>query len=198
MSDWVETFLISTGLVAIAEMGDKTQLLAILLAARFGRPVPILWGVLAATLLNHGLAAALGAVLADQVEGRWFQILMGAGFLAMALWALVPDRADEGGHFNASRRSVFVTTFIAFFLVEIGDKTQVATTMLGARFENIALVALGTTFGMMLANVPAVVLGERLMKHLPVSHLRIGAAVIFALLGGWVLWEALRPAASSG
>jgi Ca2+/H+ antiporter, TMEM165/GDT1 family len=181
-----EAFLVSTGLVAIAEIGDKTQLLAIVLAAKFRRPVPIILGILAATLLNHTGAAALGFVVAHWLSGPAFQVLVGAGFVAMALWALVPDKEDE----DASSRTaggVFLTTLVAFFLVEIGDKTQIATTLLAARFQDIAVVAAGTTLGMMLANVPAVLLGEAATKVVPLRYVRVGAALIFLVLGAWVL-----------
>jgi putative Ca2+/H+ antiporter (TMEM165/GDT1 family) len=189
----LQAFLVSTGLVAVAEIGDKTQLLAILLAARFRRPVPIILGILVATLANHGLAATLGYLVSDWLKGTLFQALVGAGFVAMGLWALVPDKDDEG----AARRAaggVFLTTGIAFFLVEIGDKTQIATTLLAARFHSIAVVAAGTTVGMMLANIPAVLLGEAATKVVPLRYVRIAAALIFLALGAWALASAfLRP-----
>ena len=182
----MEAFLVSTGLVAVAEIGDKTQLLAMVLAARFRRPVPIIFGILVATILNHSAAAALGFVVARWLTGPTFQILVGAGFIAMALWALIPDKEDEGA---AARTAggVFLTTLVAFFLVEIGDKTQIATTLLAARFQDIAIVAAGTTLGMMVANVPAVFLGEAATKVVPLRYVRVGAALIFLILGAWVL-----------
>jgi len=185
----LEPFLISTGLVAVAEIGDKTQLLAIMLAARFRRPMPIVLGILAATILNHGLAATLGFVVAKYLTGPTFQVLVGAGFVAMAAWALIPDKDDEGA---ASRTAggVFLTTLVAFFVVEIGDKTQIATTLLAARFQDIAVVTAGTTLGMMLANVPAVFLGEAATKVIPLRYVRIAAAVVFALIGLSVLFAA--------
>ncbi len=186
----LEPLLISTGVVAIAEIGDKTQLLAILLAAKFRRPVPIILGILAATLLNHAAAAALGVLVAKYLAGPTFQILVGAAFVAMALWALIPDKEDEGAGAR-SHGGVFLTTLVAFFLVEIGDKTQIATTLLAARFQDIALVTLGTTLGMMVANVPAVLLGEAVTKVVPLKYVRIGAAVLFAVIGVWVLVAAL-------
>jgi putative Ca2+/H+ antiporter (TMEM165/GDT1 family) len=186
MSSALEAFLLSTGLVAIAEIGDKTQLLAIVLAARFRRPVPIILGILAATILNHSLAAALGVLIASWLSGMWFQAAVGAGFIAMALWALVPDKDDEAAG-SRTAGGVFLTTLVAFFLVEIGDKTQIATTLLAARFHNIALVAAGTTLGMMLANVPAVLLGEAATRIIPLRYVRIIAAVIFGVIGAWVL-----------
>ena len=196
MSTALEPFLISTGLVAVAEIGDKTQLLAIVLAARFRRPVPIILGILAATILNHSLAAALGVLIASWLSGVWFQAAVGAGFVAMALWALVPDK-DDAAAGSRTAGGVFLTTLVAFFLVEIGDKTQIATTLLAARFHNIALVAAGTTLGMMLANVPAVLLGEAATKVVPLRYVRIIAAVVFGLIGGSVLVAAfLKPGIS--
>jgi putative Ca2+/H+ antiporter (TMEM165/GDT1 family) len=189
----LEPFLISTGLVAVAEIGDKTQLLAIMLAARFRRPVPIILGVLAATLLNHGLAATLGFVVAKYLTGPAFQILVGVGFVAMAAWALIPDKDDEAAG-NRTAGGVFLTTLVAFFLVEIGDKTQIATTLLAARFQDILVVTAGTTFGMMLANVPAVFLGEAATKVVPLRYVRIAASIVFALIGLSVLFAAfLKP-----
>jgi putative Ca2+/H+ antiporter (TMEM165/GDT1 family) len=182
----LDALLTSTLVVAIAEIGDKTQLLAILLATRYARPWPIAAGILLATLANHGLAALAGAELAAWLEGPLFRTLVGASFLAMAAWSLVPDRlsAEEG----ATRcRDAFLATLVAFFLVEIGDKTQVATVALGARFGEVALVTLGTTLGMMIANLPALFLGHRLLRVLPLRALRIGAAVLFGLLGLWIL-----------
>lgn len=186
----MEAFFISTGLVAVAEIGDKTQLLAIVLAARFRRPVPILLGILVATLLNHGLAAALGLLMATWLTGPLFQIVIGAGFLAMAAWALVPDQQDDAVGARTAG-GVFLTTLVAFFLVEIGDKTQVATTLLAARFQDIAVVAAGTTLGMMIANAPAVLLGEAAIRIVPLRYVRIAAAAVFGLIGLWVLIAAM-------
>lgn len=192
----MEAFLVSTGLVAVAEIGDKTQLLAMILAAKFRRPVPIILGILVATILNHTGAAALGFVVARWLSGPTFQILVGAGFIAMALWALIPDKDDEGAA-NRAAGGVFLTTVVAFFLVEIGDKTQIATTLLAARFQDIAVVAAGTTLGMMIANVPAVLLGEAATRIVPLRYVRIGAALIFLILGAWVLAAAfLKPGIS--
>lgn len=185
----MEAFLVSTGLVAVAEIGDKTQLLAMVLAAKFRRPVPIILGILVATILNHTAAAALGFVVGHWLSGPSFQILVGAGFIAMALWALVPDKEDEGAAAR-SAGGVFLTTLVAFFLVEIGDKTQIATTLLAARFQDIAVVAAGTTLGMMVANVPAVLLGEAATKVVPLNYVRVGAALIFLALGAWVIGAA--------
>jgi putative Ca2+/H+ antiporter (TMEM165/GDT1 family) len=182
----MDALLTSTAVVAIAEIGDKTQLLAIVLAARFRKPVPIVLGILAATLLNHALAASFGYLVAQWLTGRTFQIVLGAAFLAMAAWALIPDKEDEG----AARRSaggVFLTTLVAFFLVEIGDKTQIATSLLAARFQNVALVTVGTTAGMMLANVPAVFFGEVVTRLVPMKFVRTGAAFVFAAIGLWIV-----------
>jgi len=192
----LEVFLVSTGLVAVAEIGDKTQLLAMVLAARFRRPAPIILGILVATILNHTGAAALGFVVAHWLSGPTFQILVGAGFVAMALWALIPDKDDEAAA-NRAAGGVFLTTLVAFFLVEIGDKTQIATTLLAARFQDIAIVAAGTTLGMMIANVPAVLLGDVATKVVPLRYVRVGAALIFLILGAWVLAAAfLKPGIS--
>ncbi|SMF02684.1 Putative Ca2+/H+ antiporter, TMEM165/GDT1 family [Tistlia consotensis] len=185
----MDILLTSTLVVALAEIGDKTQLLAMLLAYRFQRPWPIAAGILAATLANHGLAALAGAELAGWLDGPWFRYLVGGGFLAMAAWTLVPDRLDDDQR-TASRHGAFLTTLVAFFLVEIGDKTQVATIALAARFHSVLWVTAGTTIGMMLANAPALFLGNRLLRVLPVKTLRYGAALLFALLGLWILAEA--------
>jgi putative Ca2+/H+ antiporter (TMEM165/GDT1 family) len=184
----VEPILVSAGLVALAEIGDKTQLLAIILAARFRNPLPIILGILAATILNHATAATLGFLISEWLTGRLFQTIIGVGFVLMAGWALIPDKADEGGAENRKPRfGVFLTTAVTFFLVEIGDKTQIATSLLAARFQSIALVTVGTTLGMMLADVPAVFLGELVTRVIPLRYVRIGAAVVFALIGVWVL-----------
>ncbi len=183
----VEAILVSTGLVALAEIGDKTQLLAIILAAKFRKPWPIIAGILAATLLNHAAAATLGYVVADWLTGHIFQTIVGIAFLAMAGWALIPDKADDGDVESRGRAGVFVATLVAFFVVEIGDKTQIATSLLAARFHNIGLVTIGTTLGMMLANVPAVFLGEAVTRIVPLRYVRIGAAIVFVALGVWML-----------
>ena len=178
----MEAFLVSTGIVALGEMGDKTQLLALLLAARFRRPVPIVLGILVATLANHAMAGALGAWLGTLLGPTALRWGLGLGFLAMAAWMLVPDEleAAEGGH---ARGGVFVTTLIAFFLAEMGDKTQIATVALAARFDALAAVVAGTTLGMMIANVPAVLLGDRLAHRIPVRWVHALAALLFAGLG---------------
>lgn len=185
----LEPMLVSTGVVAVAEIGDKTQLLAIVLAAKFRKPLPIILGILAATLLNHALAATLGYLLAQWLSGRIFQILVGLAFLAMAGWALIPDKEDDGA-LSRSRGGVFLTTLVSFFFVEIGDKTQIATSLLAARFHEIALIAVGTTLGMMIANVPAVLLGEAATRVVPLKVVRMVAAAFFAVIGVLALLNA--------
>jgi putative Ca2+/H+ antiporter (TMEM165/GDT1 family) len=184
----MEALLVSTGLVAIAEIGDKTQLLAIMLAARFRRPLPIIFGILVATLVNHGLAAFVGELAGAWLNGPWMRWILGVAFIAFAIWALIPDKLDESeAPPTLKAHSIFLTTAIAFFLVEMGDKTQVATIALGARFQNVLLVATGTTIGMMLANVPAVLLGDVAATKLPLKYIRWAAAAGFAAIGAWVL-----------
>lgn len=181
----LEAFGVSTAVVAIAEIGDKTQLLAIVLAATFRRPVPILLGVLVATALNHTIAAALGFTLGQWFEGRLFQTILGLSFVVMAAWALIADKDDDAA--ARDRGGAFLTALIAFFFVEIGDKTQIATSLLAARFQDVAVVAAGTTIGMMLANTPAVFLGEAATKVVPLRTIRLIAALVFAAIGVWVI-----------
>jgi putative Ca2+/H+ antiporter (TMEM165/GDT1 family) len=185
----LETLLVSAGLVAIAEIGDKTQLLAIVLATRFRRPIPIILGILAATVANHLLAATAGFFLSQVLAGAWFRYAIAIGFIAMAGWALVPDKIEDEKE-PPAQASVFLTTLIAFFLVEIGDKTQIATAALAARFHSILPVATGTTLGMMIADVPAVFLGEAATRIVPLKVIRIAAALIFLALGVWGLAQA--------
>lgn len=183
---FMEALWTSAGLVALAEIGDKTQLLAIVLAARFRAPVPIILGIFCATLLNHAAAAALGFIIAQWLSGQIFQFVVGAAFIVMAAWALVPDKDDErAGQTNAG--GVFLTTLAAFFLVEMGDKTQIATSLLAARFHDIALVTAGTTLGMMAANVPAVLFGEAVTRVVPLAYVRVAAALVMAATGVWVI-----------
>ncbi len=184
---FMEALFFSAVVVAIAEIGDKTQLLAIILAARFRKPLPIIGGILAATILNHGLAATAGYFLARWLSGPVFQYVVGVAFILMAAWALVPDKADDDDVKSTRGFGVFITTLVAFFLVEIGDKTQVATTLLAARYQQIVLVTVGTTAGMMLANVPAVYLGEAAVKVFPLKAIRTAAAVLFAVMGVWII-----------
>ena len=183
----MEAFLISTGLVALAEIGDKTQLLAIVLAARFGKPWPILAGVFVATLANHGLASAVGAFAGNLLDGPWMRWVLGLAFLGFAAWTLIPDKFEDDDQSHATTRGVFFTTLVAFFFVEMGDKTQVATVALAARFHSVLVVAAGTTLGMMLANTPAVFVGEALAERLPMKWIRMVAACAFAAIGVWVL-----------
>jgi len=186
----MEAFLVSTGLVAIAEIGDKTMLLAIALAATWRRPVPIILGILAATIANHALAALVGTLFAHYLSGPWMKWIIGLAFLAFAAWALIPDTLDddEGKPKDArSGMAVFWATTVAFFLVEMGDKTQIATAALAARFETLPLVVAGSTFGMMLVNGPAVFMGEAAARRLPLKYIRMAAAAGFALTGLWVL-----------
>jgi len=183
----IEALLTSTAIVALAEIGDKTQLRAIVLAARFKRPWPIVLGILVATLANHFLAALAGSVAAGWFEGPLFRYAVALGFLAMAAWTLVPDTFEDDEAPTASRRGAFLTTLVAFFLVEMGDKTQIATIALGARFHDALAVTMGTTLGMMLANVPAVLLGGELVKRVPLGLVRTLAALLFAALGLWLL-----------
>jgi putative Ca2+/H+ antiporter (TMEM165/GDT1 family) len=183
--------LISALVVALAEIGDRTQLLAIVLATRFRKPIPIIAGILVATLANHGLAAVVGYFAADVLKGRWFAYVVAASFFATAAWSLIPDKEDDAPP-AASHFGVFLTTAIAFFVVEMGDKTQIATISLAARFHQILLVAAGSTLGMMAANIPAVLLGEAATRIVPLKLVRIGAACLFAGLGVWTLVEAMR------
>jgi putative Ca2+/H+ antiporter (TMEM165/GDT1 family) len=182
----MEAFLVSTGVVALAEIGDKTQLLALVLAARFRKPLPIVLGILVATLANHALAGAAGAWIASVVGPAAMRWILGLSFVAMALWTLVPDEYEEDQQ-TASRFGVFGTTLVAFFLVEMGDKTQIATVALAARYSSLAGVVAGTTCGMMLANVPAVLLGEVAARKLPMRLVHAIAAAIFLALGVSVL-----------
>lgn len=181
----MDAFLTSTTIVTLAEIGDKTQLLAILLATRFRAPLPIILGIFAATIANHFLAALLGASVASLLDGDWFRYLIAASFIAMAAWTLVPDKVDDLDD-KPARFGAFLTTLVAFFLVEMGDKTQVATIALGARFDNLFMVTMGTTLGMMLANVPAVFLGHELIERVPLNIVRIIAALLFLALGLWL------------
>jgi putative Ca2+/H+ antiporter (TMEM165/GDT1 family) len=185
----IEAITTSTAIVALAEIGDKTQLLAIVLATRFRKPLPIVLGILCATLANHFLAALLGATAAAFLDGTWFRYAVAAGFLAMGLWTLVPDKLDDDADDKPARFGAFLTTLVAFFIVEMGDKTQVATIALGARFHDALAVTVGTTLGMMLANVPAVFLGEELVKRVPLKVVRWVAAALFLAIGAWLLLQ---------
>ncbi len=180
----MESFLVSTGIVALAEMGDKTQLLSLVLAAKFRRPVPIILGILVATLLNHAGAGAIGAWITTFLGENALRWVLGLGFLAMAVWIMIPDKLDEDdAKIDASHHSIFITTVIAFFLAEMGDKTQIATVALAAQYSSLLWVVAGTTLGMMIANVPAVILGDKMAHKLPLNIVHGVAAVIFAILG---------------
>jgi putative Ca2+/H+ antiporter (TMEM165/GDT1 family) len=178
----MQAFLVSTGVVALGEMGDKTQLLALLLAARFKRPWPIMAGILVATLANHAGAGWLGAGVAAWLGPELLRWVIGASFIVMAVWMLIPDQADEAPA-GAGRFGVFGTTVIAFFLAEMGDKTQIATVALAARYTSLFSVVAGTTLGMMIANVPAVLLGDKVAKRVPMRLVHAIAAAIFGVLG---------------
>lgn len=183
----MESLLVSTGVVALAEIGDKTQLLAFLLAARFKKPLPIIAGILLATLVNHGLAGAVGAWITTTVSPEVLRWVLGASFIAMAVWTLIPDEIEEDESQIARRFGVFGATLITFFLAEMGDKTQIATVMLAARFDAPVVVTAGTTLGMMLANAPALWLGDALLKRVPIQWVHRIAAVVFLSLGAAVL-----------
>ena len=178
-------FLLSTAIVALAEMGDKTQLLALLLAARFRKPVPILLAILLATIINHGVSAVLGQWITTVLSPDALIWILSIGFIAMAGWMLIPDQLDdESGSINRWQKyGVFGATFVLFFLAEIGDKTQIATVALAARFDSIVWVMLGTTFGMMLANAPAVFIGDKLATKLPIALIHKIGAAIFLVIG---------------
>ena len=187
----MEAFLVATGIVALAEIGDKTQLLAFILSARFRRPAPIIAGILVATIANHAFAGAVGAWLTTALGPTALRWVLGISFIAIAVWTLVPDRFDEGDA-KLAPRGVFTTTLIAFFLAEMGDKTQIATIALAAQYNAFAAVVAGTTLGMMIANVPAVLLGDRIAHRMPVRLVHAIAAAIFAVLGAATLLGAGR------
>ncbi len=182
-----EALTVSTASVALAEIGDKTQLLALLLAARYRRPVPIILGMLVATLVNHAAASAIGMSLTRWIDPVWLRWVLGLSFIAVAAWMLVPDRIDESTTAGPPRLGVFGVTVLTFFLAEMGDKTQIATVMLAAKYESIVAVTSGTTLGMMIANVPAVLLGERVVRRVPVVWIHRVAAGVFLVLGLLVL-----------
>ncbi len=189
----MQPFLVSTALVALAEIGDKTQLLSLVLAARYRVPVPIILGILAATLANHGIAAGLGDLLARTLDPSILNWAIVASFVAMGLWMLVPDKLDDEQLPRRSAHGVFLATGLAFFLAEMGDKTQVATIALAARFHEWAPVVAGTTLGMLVANVPAVLFGHKFADRLPSRWIHAVAAILFVVLGGFALHAALQP-----
>lgn len=178
----MEAFLVSTSIVALAEIGDKTQLLAFILAARFRAPWPIILGILIATLANHAFAAALGTWITSLMEPETLRWVLGLSFIGMAIWVLIPDKLDNT-ETTGTRFGVFGTTLVTFFLAEMGDKTQIATVALAAQYHTLIAVVMGTTLGMMIANVPAVILGERIANRIPVRTVHMIAAAIFAVLG---------------
>ncbi len=186
MPDFLTALLTSGGIVALAEIGDKTQLLAIVLACRFRQPWPVIAGIFTATMANHALAAWAGAALATWFDSPVFRYAVAASFIAMAAWTLVPDKLEAVDD-RPARYGAFLTTLIAFFIVEIGDKTQVATIALGARFHAVLPVTIGTTLGMMAANVPAVLLGQKIIERVPLRTVHVAAALVFLALGLWLL-----------
>ena len=183
----MEAALVSIGIVALAEIGDKTQLLTLVLAARYKKPWPIVAGIFVATLVNHAIAGAVGAWLTTAIGPDAMRWILGISFIAMAAWMLVPDKLDDDAGASRKLGGVFVTTTVLFFLVEIGDKTQIATIALAARFDSLITVVMGTTVGMILANAPVAFFGEALAKRLPVRAVHIVAALVFAALGVGVL-----------
>lgn len=184
----MEALLVSTGVVALAEIGDKTQLLAFLLAARFKKPLPIILGILFATILNHGIAGALGAWITSVLSPEVLRWILGLSFIGMAIWTLIPDKIEEEETSIASHLGVFGATFITFFLAEMGDKTQVATVAMAAHYATPFLVVVGTTLGMLIADVPAVFIGDKLANRIPMKLVHSVAAAIFAILGVMTLW----------
>lgn len=179
----MEALLVSTGVVALAEIGDKTQLLAFILAARFKKPAPIILGILVATLVNHGLAGALGAWITGAVGPEVLRWVLGASFIGMAIWTMIPDKIEEEETQVAKRLGVFGATLVTFFLAEMGDKTQIATVAMAAHYATPFLVVIGTTLGMLIADVPAVFVGDRLSKRIPMRLVHTIAAGVFAVLG---------------
>lgn len=178
-----ESFFISTGVVALAEIGDKTQLLAFLLAARFKKPLPIILGILLATIVNHGLAGMLGAWITHVVNPEILRWVLGISFIAMAIWTLIPDKIEEEETLIAKRLGVFGATLITFFIAEMGDKTQIATIAMAAHYQSAFIVVCGTTLGMLIADVPAVFLGNQFASKIPMKLIHGVAAAIFALMG---------------
>jgi Ca2+/H+ antiporter, TMEM165/GDT1 family len=187
---FMEAFLISTGVVALAEIGDKTQLLAFLLAARFKKPLLIILGILIATIANHALAGILGTWMTQLMAPEALRCLLGISFILMAVWVMIPDRLDQEEAKPINGLGVFGTTLLVFFLAEIGDKTQIATVALAAQYQAFLIVVLGTTLGMMIANVPAVLIGKSMAKRIPVKLVHAIAALVFVALGVATLFGA--------
>lgn len=193
----MEAILVAIGAVALAEMGDKTQLLAFLLASRFKKPTPIILGILVATIFNHSLASALGAWITHVFSPEVIKWIIVGSFLAMAAWILIPDKGDDDALKNHSMRfGVFGVTFITFFLAEMGDKTQIATVALTVKYATPVLVVIGTTIGMLIADVPAVWIGDKLAQKIPVKLIRIASAVLFATIGIWPRLNTRLPSCS--
>lgn len=183
----MEALLVSIGIVALAEIGDKTQLLTLVLAARYKKPWPIVAGIFVATIVNHGIAGAVGAWLTSAIGPDAMRWILGLSFIAMAGWMLIPDKLDDDAGASRKLGGVFVTTTMLFFLVEIGDKTQIATVALAAKFESLAAVVMGTTIGMIVANAPVAFFGDALAQRLPVRAVHVVAAMVFVALGVGVL-----------
>jgi len=179
----MQALLVSVGIVALAEMGDKTQLLAFILGARFKKPVPIILGILVATLLNHGLAGLVGAWVANNVSAEILRWVLGVSFIAMAFWTLIPDKIEEDEKQIARKLGVFGATLVTFFLAEMGDKTQIATVALATYYVAPVTVVIGTTIGMLIADVPAVLLGDKFANRIPMRFVHAAAAAIFLVLG---------------
>ena len=193
----MEALLISTGVVALAEIGDKTQLLAFVLAARFRKPWPIIIGILIATLVNHGLAGIVGTWITALLSPETLRWLLIVSFAAMAVWILIPDKLDEE-EANLSHAGVFLTTFVTFFLAEMGDKTQIATVALAAHYQGLIMVVMGTTIGMMIANAPAVLLGDRIASRMPTRLVHVIAACVFLVLALVLLFNLDGMGAAAG
>ena len=185
----MEALFVSTGVIALAEIGDKTQLLAFILAARFKKPLPIIAGILAATLLNHGLAGAFGAWITTVISPDVMRWVLGGSFLGMAIWTLIPDKIEEEETQIASKLGVFSATFVTFFLAEMGDKTQIATVAMAAHYAAPFLVIMGTTLGMLIADVPAVFVGNKFAARIPMKLVHSIAAGIFAVMGLLTLFQ---------
>ena len=179
----MEALLVSAGVVALAEIGDKTQLLAFILAARFKKPVPIILGILVATIVNLGLAGALGAWITSAISPEVLRWILGSSFIGMAIWTMIPDKIEEEETQIAKRFGVFGATLVTFFLAEMGDKTQIATVAMAAHYAQPVMVVIGTTLGMLIADVPAVFIGDKLANKIPMKLVHSVAAAIFALLG---------------
>jgi len=184
----MQTFLISTSTVALAEIGDKTQLLSLILAAKYRKPWPICAGIFAATLVNHALAGSVGVLVASYLTPEILKWIVALSFFSVALWTLKPDHADDAEAARGARYGVLMATLIAFFVAEMGDKTQVATMVLAARFDSLVAVVLGTTVGMLLADVPVVLIGKSAAARIPMQAVRIAAAALFAALGVYALF----------